>query len=367
MISKAPDARWMRVALAQADKAIGQTAENPPVGCVILSASGHLVGVGHTAAGGRPHAETQALQMAGDAAQGGVAYVSLEPCAHHGQTPPCAQALITSGVKVVHIAISDPDARVAGRGRAQLEEAGIHVTTGCCAAEATHQMAGFLRRVTADMPFVALKMATSKDGFIAADAQAQTWLTGEVSRRYVHDLRSRHDVILTGMGTIRADNPRLDIRLPGWQGPQPALALLSTNGLLPEHLACFAVERPIFLFHDEGLTPDRLPQHVTAVPTPLHNGRLSIRAVLSDLAMRGYGRVMVEAGAQIADSALSARVVDELHWLCAPHHLTHGVLAWQSQDSVDFSAPADYIMQERYDLAPDSLSIWRPNAPATKA
>ncbi len=367
MTSNAPDARWMRVALAQADKAIGQTAENPPVGCVILSANGHLVGVGHTAPSGRPHAETQALHMAGDAAKGGVAYVTLEPCAHQGQTPPCAQALIKAGVKVVHMAISDPDARVAGQGKQQLEEAGIDVTIGCCAEDATHQMAGFLRRVTANMPFVTLKMATSKDGFITAEAQAQTWLTGEVSRRYVHDLRSRHDVILTGMGTIRADDPRLDIRLPGWQGPQPALAILSTAGKLPDKCACLAAERPIFLFHDESLMPPDVPAQVTAVPTSLHEGRVSISAVLAALTMRGYGRVMVEAGAQIAESALKEGVIDELHWLCAPHRLNQGVLAWKTQDSVDFSAPADYIMQKRFDLTPDSLSIWRANAPATKA
>lgn len=353
--------RWMNVALMAASKIIGHTADNPPVGCAIISKDGELVGVGHTAAGGRPHAETMALEQAGDAARGGQAYVTLEPCAHHGQTPPCASALIKAGVSAVHIAIGDPDDRVCGKGVALLEDAGIHTSVGVGEEQATYQMAGFLSRQMRNRPFVRLKMASSADGFIAKEAGKQTWLTGAISRRYVHDMRSRHDVILTGAGTLKADNPQLNVRLQGWQNSQPDLAILSRKASFPQDCQALQQDRLVRLYHQEAAQLGVLPVSIIAKPVASDKIGLSLEAVLRDLAINGYGQLMVEAGAKIAQSLIEADLVDELVWIQAPHKLETGIKAWKVADHLDFSAPDGYIKRKEFMLGADKVRIFRPD------
>ncbi|MDB2390065.1 bifunctional diaminohydroxyphosphoribosylaminopyrimidine deaminase/5-amino-6-(5-phosphoribosylamino)uracil reductase RibD [Alphaproteobacteria bacterium] len=175
--TKYVDQKWMRYAISEASKAVGRAAENPPVGCVIIASSGHIVGVGHTARTGRPHAETVALAMAGEQARYGTAYVTLEPCAHHGQTPPCASALIEAGIQRVVIACEDPDARVSGRGVEMLRAAGIDVVTDIETAPAYNVMQGFLHRMAHKRPLVTIKTATSLDGGIALGDGRKIWLT----------------------------------------------------------------------------------------------------------------------------------------------------------------------------------------------
>ena len=352
--------RWMNVALMAASQIVGQTAENPPVGCVIIDKDGCLAGVGHTSFGGRPHAETMALTQAGKSAYGGQAFVTLEPCAHHGKTPPCASALIQAGISAVHVAISDPDSRVSGKGIAMLEEAGVKTSLGIGGEKAQHQMAGFLSRQNHKRPFVTLKMASTADGFIAQKAGAQTWLTGQVARRYVHDMRSRHDIILSASGTVKADNPQLNVRLSGWQGRQPDVALLWRDGALPSDAALLQTDRRIHLYHEEGARLPALPSSVTAKAIKIEESGLSLEAVLCDLAEQGYGRVMVEAGAKLAKSLLSAHLIDELVWLKAPHFLETGLKAWKSADDVDFSAPEGYIKRKEFTLGADMVSIFHP-------
>ena len=353
--------RWMNVALQAASQIVGHTAENPPVGCAIIDKEGHLVGVGYTAAGGRPHAETMALASAGEQAKGGQAFVTLEPCAHYGKTPPCALALIEAGVRAVHIAIGDPDARVSGKGIAMLEEAGINTTLGMGAEQAERQMAGFLSRQMKKRPFVTLKMASSADGFIAKNAGEQTWLTGEIARRYVHDMRSRHDVILTASGTLSADNPQLNVRLAGWQKSQPDIALLCGDGTLKSDAALLQTDRLVRLYHKEGVMLPSLPSSVIAKAIKIDDNGLSLEAVLFDLAEQGYGRVMVEAGAKLAQSLLSANLIDEFIWLKAPQLLKTGLKAWKSADDVDFSAPEGYIKRKTFTLGADIVSIFHPD------
>ena len=350
----------MNVALMAASQMIGHTAENPPVGCAIIDKVGHLVGVGCTASGGRPHAETMALAQAGDKARGGQAFVTLEPCAHHGKTPPCALALIKAGVSAVHIAIGDPDPRVSGRGIAVLKEAGIEISLGVGAERAQAQMAGFLSRHSKKRPFVTLKMASSADGFIAQKEGEQTWLTGEVARRYVHDLRSRHDVILTASGTLKADNPQLNVRLSGWLKSQPDIALLCRDGALTPDAALLQTDRLVRLYHEQGTNLPSLPLSVIAKAMKADDMGIYIEAVLSDLAEQGYGKVMVEAGAKLAQSLISAKLVDELIWLQAPHHLKTGIKAWKSADNLDFSAPESYIKLRDFTLGVDKVSIFHP-------
>ncbi len=190
---------------------------------------GVIVGRGWTQKGGRPHAETMALHQAGDAARGATAYVSLEPCAHHGQTSPCANALIEAGVARVVAAIEDPDARVAGKGFAMLRAANVEATTDVLKDEAAELNAGFFLRVKENRPLVTLKIAKSADGFIAKPSGESKWITGEEARRFAHLLRARHDAILVGSGTVLADDPELTCRLPGLEDRSPARVVLDTH------------------------------------------------------------------------------------------------------------------------------------------
>lgn len=219
----------MGAALTLAERGRGRTAPNPNVGCVIVR-DGRVVGRGWTQPGGRPHAEAMALAQAGDAARGGTAYVTLEPCAHQSaRGPACADLLIAAGVARVAIALRDPDPRTDGRGVARLEAAGIVVATGLSGAEAARSMAGFLTRRAMGRPQVTLKLATSLDGCIALANGASRWITGERARAHGHLERARHEAILVGRGTLEADSPRLDVRIAGLEDRAPRRILLSAR------------------------------------------------------------------------------------------------------------------------------------------
>ena len=346
----------MNVALAQADLAVGTTAENPAVGCAIIDKQGRLIAVGHTQPSGRPHAEIMALDMAGARARNGTAYVTLEPCAHIGKTGPCAKALIAAGIAHVVIAAHDPDSRVCGKGIAMLEEAGVLVSM-MPEERALRQMAGFLSHHQKARPFIFMKIATSQDGFITAKKGTQTWLTGAVSKRYVHDLRSRCDVMLTSSGTIAADDPAMTMRITGYQAGQPALAILDSHASLPVDAACLKAERPIVLYHAKGAVLKEYPAHITPIAITQHGGYLSLDEVVQDLHERGFGTVMVEAGASLFESLTDANLIDELIWLQAPHALKTGLLAWDCADKMDFSHPSAYIIKNSFDLGADKAFI----------
>ena len=206
--NQAEDLTHMRAALALARRGLGATWPNPSVGCVIVN-HGRVVGRGFTSPGGRPHAEPNALAMAGLQARGATVYVTLEPCCHWGQTPPCTDALIHAGVARVVIAARDPDKRVDSQGIARLREAGIQTEEGLLQTEAHDILAGFIQRTTAGRPLVTLKLATTLDGKIATHAGESQWITGPEARRMAHALRARHDAIMVGVGTVMADNPDL--------------------------------------------------------------------------------------------------------------------------------------------------------------
>ena len=210
------DLLHMRAALALARRGLGNAWPNPAVGCVLVK-EGRVIGRGWTQPGGRPHAETEALRRAGDAARGATAYVTLEPCSHHGRTPPCCEALAEAGIARVVMAMRDPDPRVNGRGLAMLRGAGIAVEEGLLEAEARALNAGFFRRIQAGMPVVTLKLASTLDGRIATASGESRWITGAAARREVHALRARHDAILVGSGTVLADDPDLTCRIPGME------------------------------------------------------------------------------------------------------------------------------------------------------
>ncbi|MCK5275514.1 MAG: bifunctional diaminohydroxyphosphoribosylaminopyrimidine deaminase/5-amino-6-(5-phosphoribosylamino)uracil reductase RibD, partial [Alphaproteobacteria bacterium] len=211
----------MRAALALAGRGLGRVWPNPAVGCVLVDRDGRVTGRGWTQPGGRPHAETEALARAGGAAKGATAYVTLEPCVHHGQTPPCADALIEAGVARVIAATEDPDPRVKGGGLGRLRDAGIAVEAGLLREEAELLNAGYLMRQREGRPVVTLKLATTLDGRIATHAGESRWITGEAARARGHMMRARHDAIMVGIGTALADNPTLTCRLPGLEDRSP--------------------------------------------------------------------------------------------------------------------------------------------------
>ncbi|MCM2560788.1 bifunctional diaminohydroxyphosphoribosylaminopyrimidine deaminase/5-amino-6-(5-phosphoribosylamino)uracil reductase RibD [Lutimaribacter sp. EGI FJ00014] len=306
----------MALALSLGRRGQGNAWPNPAVGCVVVR-DGRIVGRGWTAPGGRPHAEPQALAQAGRLAQGATAYVTLEPCAHHGQTPPCTDALIDAGVARVVVALEDNDPRVAGKGLALLRAAGIDVNTGVLAERAAQDLAGFRLVRGQGRPWLTLKLANSFDGRIATATGESQWITGPQARRAVHAMRMTHDAVMVGAGTARADDPSLTVRDIG-AARQPVRVVVSRRLDLPlsSKLARTAREVPVWLCHGpdpdgpladawDGIGAKRLPCAVIG-------GQLDPGSVLSELATAGLTRVFCEGGGALAASLLAAGLVDEL-------------------------------------------------------
>jgi len=363
--SLADDRRWMRVALAAARRAEGRTAPNPPVGCAIVSADGRLVAVGHTAPGGRPHAETQALAMAGEAARGATAYVTLEPCAHTGQTGPCAAALVDAGIARVVVALRDPDDRVNGRGIEMLAEHGVSLQIGVEAEPARQVMAGFLSRITAGRPLVTLKTASSLDGKIALADGAKRWITGPLMRRYVHLQRSRTDGLLSAIGTVLADDPEFTCRLAGLAADSPQRFILDANLRTPPTSRLFesAPDVGLTIFCREDSDPQKAVAlraagaEVQSVPLDGH-GRLSLLRVMQLVAAAGCGSLMVEAGGKLAASLLREDLVDRILWTSSQHLIgADGVPAIGDLGANTLSDPARFALLEEGRLDDDGFIL----------
>jgi diaminohydroxyphosphoribosylaminopyrimidine deaminase/5-amino-6-(5-phosphoribosylamino)uracil reductase len=314
----------MAVALRLAERGLGSVWPNPAVGCVLVQ-DGRIVGRGWTQPGGRPHGEVEALRRAGSAALGATAYVSLEPCAHYGRTPPCTMALLQAGVRRVVVATVDPDPRVDGRGIEQLRQAGVEVAVGLGRAEAEAINAGFFLRVRANRPLVTLKLATSLDGRIATKGGASRWITGEQARARGHLLRATHDAIMIGSGTALAEDTSLTCRLLGLEDRSPERVVLDRRLRLgtSSRLATGAATVPTWLLTGPD-APERRREALRALGVDIEavgtdeRGRLDLREVLAALAARGITRVLVEGGAELAASLLRQHLVDRLAWFRAP-------------------------------------------------
>ncbi len=318
------DLLHMRAALALARRGLGNAWPNPAVGCVLVK-DGRVIGRGWTQPGGRPHAETEALRRAGDAARGATAYVTLEPCSHHGRTPPCCEALAGAGIARVVMAMRDPDPRVNGRGLAMLRGAGIDVEEGLLEAEARALNAGFFRRIQAGMPVVTLKLASTLDGRIATSTGESRWITGAAARREVHALRARHDAILVGSGTVLADDPDLTCRIPGMERV-PMLRVVADARLRTPpsaRLVQGAELAPVLIITAPGHPPAAQAPFMAAgadiVTVPAHAaGGLDLPSLLRALGRRGVTRVLAEGGAGLAAALLRQGLVDRLVWFHAP-------------------------------------------------
>jgi len=326
-VTLADDARFMSLALALGRRGLGRTWPNPAVGAVIVRNDGAgpvIVGRGWTRPGGRPHAETEALRRAGEAARGATMYVTLEPCSHHGKTPPCADAIVAAGIARVVSAMVDPNPEVAGAGHWRMAEAGVVVEVGVGAEEAAHAHAGHIRRVRDGRPHVLLKLAVSADGKAGLAGRRPVTITGEAARARVHALRAMSDAVLTGIGTALADDPLLTCRLPGMAERSPVRVVLDSALRLPldSRLVASAREVPLWVATGQAAPNERaealqrLGAEVLRVASA--NGKLDLSAVMHRLAERGITRLMVEAGPMLSTAFLDADLVDEAVLLRAP-------------------------------------------------
>jgi diaminohydroxyphosphoribosylaminopyrimidine deaminase / 5-amino-6-(5-phosphoribosylamino)uracil reductase len=326
--SRSHDARFMSLALALGRRGLGNAWPNPAVGAVVVRHVGAepvIVGRGWTQPGGRPHAETEALRRAGAGARGATLYVTLEPCCHHGKTPPCTDAIIAAGIARVVSAIEDPSPQVAGRGHALLRAAGIAVEVGLAAEEARRAHAGHIRSVTDHRPHVTLKLAVSADGRAALAGRKPAPITGEAARDRVHLMRAINDAILIGIGTALADDPQLTCRLPGMADRSPVRVVLDAALRLPatSALARGARETAVWVVagEDAPAGPERAlrAQGVDVLRLPAANGRLDLAAALRLLAARGITRLMVEGGPTVAAAFMAADLVDAAALLRSPN------------------------------------------------
>ncbi len=332
------DLEFMNAALSLAARNLGDTWPNPSVGCVIVK-DGVVIGRGWTQGGGRPHAETEALARAGGSARGATVYVTLEPCSHHGKTPPCAEALIAAGVTRVVIAATDTDPRVSGKGIALLKAAGIAVDEGVQKAAAQALNAGFFLKIGQKRPLFCLKTATTLDGRIALANGKSQWITSETARRAAHALRARYDAILVGSGTALADDPMLTCRLEGYSGRPKVRVVLDRRGRLPK--------------------TSKLATTAKDIPTWVLT-QASIEEAVADLAERGLTRVLIEGGAGAAAAFLKAGFIDEVAWFRSSSIIGgDGQGALAPLGLTDMGALPGFARQQTLVFGPDTLDILR--------
>lgn len=356
------DVRFIRLALALGRRGLGRTWPNPAVGAVLVK-EGVIVGRGWTQPGGRPHAEIEALARAGSEAAGATLYVTLEPCSHHGKSPPCADAVVAAKVGRVVSAIEDPNPMVEGEGHARLRAHGIEVQTGCCAAEAAHDHAGHLRRIRDGRPHVTLKLAVSADGKIALPGRRPVALTGEAANARVHMMRAQNDAILIGIGTALADNPMLTCRLPGMANRSPVRIVLDHHLRLPSasRLAQSARHIPLWLVasdHASRSDDERLTQ-LGARVFRLPQGAYDLDAAVLALGEAGLTRLVVEGGARIASAFAKADLIDAMDIYHTPATIgTDGICALAEGSLDELTASPRFRRLASETLGVDRLAVY---------
>ncbi len=327
----AQDHEFMARAIRLARRGLYTTDPNPRVGCLLVR-DGRIVGEGWHRRAGEPHAERIALEAAGEKAKGATAYVTLEPCSHHGRTPPCADALVAAGVARVVAAMEDPNPQVSGRGLARLREAGIEAEVGLLQAEAERLNPGFLKRMRKGLPWVRCKLAMSLDGRTAMASGESVWITGEEARRDVQRLRARSSAIVTGIGTVLADDPSLNVRLapeelPGVESAdclrQPVRVVLDSSLRMPERARMLDLPGETWIFHARGSEEKAARLEARGARLVRFEEGIDLPLAMEALAAREINEVLVEAGPTLAGAALRAGVVDELVVYMAPHLMGH--------------------------------------------
>jgi diaminohydroxyphosphoribosylaminopyrimidine deaminase/5-amino-6-(5-phosphoribosylamino)uracil reductase len=323
MSAKPEDKRFMALAIELGARMLGQTAPNPAVGCVIVK-DGMVIGRGATQRGGRPHAETIALEQAGEAARGATLYVSLEPCSHTGKTGACSSAIIKAGIARVVAPLEDPDPRVSGKGFHMLKAARVEVVIGVMAKEAEYVNEGFLKSVRYGRPLFTLKYASTLDGRIATKTGESQWISGETARAYAHRLRATHDAIMVGIGTARADNPLLNCRLPGLADHSPIRIVVDRKLQLPfeSQLVRTARQFPLWIVtsdkHEESHVALYEKEGAKIVSVKVNeDGYADPNIAARKLGELGVTRVLVEGGAHLAAALLREDLIDRIDWVTA--------------------------------------------------
>ncbi|MGA2289039.1 bifunctional diaminohydroxyphosphoribosylaminopyrimidine deaminase/5-amino-6-(5-phosphoribosylamino)uracil reductase RibD [Bradyrhizobium sp.] len=365
--AKAADQRFMQLALTLGRRGQGRTWPNPAVGAVVVK-DGVIVGRGWTQAGGRPHAEPEALARAGQAAGGATLYATLEPCSHVGKSPPCADAIIAAGIARVVSAIEDPNPEVAGRGHARLRAAGITVDIGPGAREAAYDHAGHFRRIRDGRPHVILKLAVTSDDKIAAAGHKPVAISGAAAKARVHLLRAQCDAILVGIGTVLSDDPLLTCRLPGMEARSPVRVVLDRSLRIPgtSRLVHSARETQLWV----------MSSHLAEAPAAMKLGAagaqvvrvdnaatpspgLDLLAVLQALARKGITRLLVEGGARVASSFVAARLVDEVWLLRSPEVIgADGIAALDALPLATITQSPAFKVRDTQMLQNDTLTVY---------
>ena len=365
--SKAVDLRFMQLALTLGRRGQGRSWPNPAVGAVVVK-DGVIAGRGWTQPGGRPHAEPEALNRAGEAARGATLYVTLEPCSHFGRSPPCADAVIAAGIARVVSAIEDPNPEVAGQGHARLRAAGIVVDVGLCAEEAARDHAGHFRRIRDKRPHVILKLAVSSDDKIGLAGRRPVAITGEAANARVHLLRAQCDAVLVGIGAVQADDPLLTCRLPGMEAQSPVRVVLDRALRISgtSRLVHSARETPLWVITSnlsEAPAAMKLgaagAQVIRVATTTTPPPGLDLLAVLHALAEKGVTRLLVEGGARVASSFVAAGLVDEI-WLLrgADAVGADGVAALDALPLTSITQSPAFKLRASETLQKDTLAIY---------
>jgi diaminohydroxyphosphoribosylaminopyrimidine deaminase / 5-amino-6-(5-phosphoribosylamino)uracil reductase len=371
----ATDQAFMAMALQMAKRGLGTTAPNPSVGAVIVdSATQTIIAEGWTQPGGRPHAETYALALAGERACGATLYVTLEPCSHVGRTGPCADAVIAAGLARVIVGIEDPDVRVSGAGIARLRAAGLTVDVGVMRDDCALMNIGHIRRVTQSRPFVQVKIAVGADGLVPrGDAGQPSWITGPDARAHGHLLRAEADAILVGIGTVLADDPRLDCRLPGMEHRSPLRIVLDSEFKLPRDSQLWrtASDSPLMVFTSIETARRHLdlkpggPIEVVGVAPNASGVGLDLNQVLHVLAGRGLTRLLVEGGPTVAGAFIAAGLADECVVFRAPVLVgqERGMLAFGTDNLGVVTANTGWRRREHLNAGPDTVETFVPQGP----
>lgn len=356
------DADYMRAALALARRGLGRTAENPSVGALIVR-DGVIVGQGWTQDGGRPHAERVALDAAGDLSRGATMYVTLEPCSHHGKTPPCANAIVAAGISRVVSALEDPDKRVAGQGHEILRKAGVEVVVGILGEEALRVTLGHVLRVRENRPMVTLKLAETLDGYAAGDEHdPRLTITSAPANARTHVLRAMHDAIMVGIGTARADDPLMTVRAPGLESRKPLRVVLDAKlALSPRsRLAASARETPVLVLGDAQADASRAKAmceagiEISAVRLGA-DGRIDVKAALGALAQRGVTRVFSEGGPRVGAQLIAQGLADEVVIFTAPKPHGRGTPALSKEARAALADPRRYRLAEDTKIGVDRM------------
>ena len=356
---------YMLHALALARRGLGTTAPNPTVGALLVR-NGRIIGRGWTSHKGRPHAETNALAQAAETAHGATLYVTLEPCSHSGKTPPCTDAIIQAGIARVVIACTDPNPQVNGKGIDQLKAAGIEVVYGVCEEEARALNAGFFNVITGGMPLLSLKLATSLDGMMATAGGDSKWITSAAARAFGHMLRAEHDAVLTGIGTVLADNPQLTCRIAGIT-QQPARVIMDSRLRLPVSSALIATiaQSPVIIFTEATALDSRTAEALRNAGATLYAcahtaDGLDMNDALAQLGRLGFTRILAESGGHLTGSLLAQNLPDILYWFrgnCAIGNA--GIHGTQGNFPAILSTLPRYTHQQQRRFENDTLDIYR--------